>query len=274
MATGRRPFGSKFATALAADIQTQLPAPPRQLNAKISSALEEIILKCLEKEPRNRYQSAEELLVDLRRLSRVEPKGAVIVPRRRRLRFAVWAAGTLVITLLAGTYLTCRPSWVWRKSPPGKIILAVLPFENLSRDAREDYFCDGLTDEMINQLGRLMPQQLAVIARTSAMRYKGSQKRIDEIGRELRAGYILETSVRHEGARVRIATQLIQARDQTTLWTETYDYDAASIFALESDVSGRIARSLALQLLPSQQTAPRHAASPEAYDAYLKGRYH
>ena len=274
MVTGRRPFRNKFATALAADIQTQLPAPPRQLNPKISLALEEIILKCLEKEPRNRYQSAEELLVHLRRLSGVELQGVDLAPAHSRFRFAAWTVGALVIALLAGTYLTRRPSWVWHKSPPGKIILAVLPFENLSRDPQQDYFCDGLTDEMINQLGRLMPQQLAVIARTSAMRYKGSQKHIDEIGRELRAGYVLETSVRHEGARVRIATQLIQARDQTTLWTETYDYDAASIFALESDVSGRIARSLALQLLPSQQTAPRHTASPEAYDAYLKGRYH
>jgi len=274
MATGRRPFRSKFATALAADIQTQAPAPPCQLNPKISSGLEEIILKCLEKEPQNRYQSAEELLVDLRRMSRVESKGAGLPPRHPKLRFAAWAAGTLIIALLAGTYLARRPSWVWRKSPPGKIILAVLPFENLSRDPQEDYFCDGLTDEMINQLGRLMPQRLAVIARTSAMRYKGSQKRVDEIGRELRAGYILETSVRYEGARVRIATQLIQVRDQTTLWTETYDYDVAGVFALESDVSGRIARSLAIQLLPAQQTARPHTASPEAYDAYLKGRYH
>src|SRR6266849_3608614 len=133
MATGRRPFRSRFATALAADIQTQAPAPPCQLNPKISSGLEEIILKCLEKEPQNRYQSAEELLVDLRRMSRVESKGAGLPPRHSQLRFAAWAAGTLIIALLAGTYLARRPSWVWRKSPPGTIILAVLPFENLSR---------------------------------------------------------------------------------------------------------------------------------------------
>jgi serine/threonine protein kinase/TolB-like protein/Tfp pilus assembly protein PilF len=274
MVTGRRPFRNKFAVALAADIQTQLPAPPRQLNPKISLALEEIILKCLEKEPRNRYQSAEELLVDLRRLNRAEPQGEGLASARSRFRFAAWAVGALVIALLAGTYLVRRPSWIGHKSLPGKIILAVLPFENLSHDPQEDYFCDGLTDEMINQLGRLMPQQLGVIARTSAMRYKGSQKRIDEIGRELHAGYILETSVRNEGAHVRIATQLIQARDQTTLWTETYDYDVAGVFALESDVSGRIARSLALQLLPAQEKARPQTASPEAHDAYLKGRYH
>ena len=151
--------------------------------------------------------------------------------------------------------------------------LAVLPFENLNRDPQEEYFCDGLTEEMINQLGRLMPQRLGVIARTSAMRYKGTQKRADEIGRELGATYLLETSVRREKGRVRIATQLIQARDQTTLWTETYDYGEAGVFALESEVAGRIARSLALQLLPQQKARPA-TTSAEAYDAYLRGRYH
>jgi Tfp pilus assembly protein PilF len=127
---------------------------------------------------------------------------------------------------------------------------------------------------MINQLGRLVPQRLGVIARTSAMRYKGSQKRVDQIGRELGVGYILETGVRREGARVRIATQLVQVRDQSTLWTETYDYDVASIFSLETDVSRRIARSLALQLVPDEQMTHPQVTSAEAYDAYLQGRYH
>src|SRR5260370_36542975 len=103
MATGRRPFRSRFATALAADIQTQPPAPPRQLNPKISLGLEEIILKCLEKEPQNRYQSAEELLVDLRRMSRVESKGAGLPPRHSQLRLAARAGRALRIALLAGT---------------------------------------------------------------------------------------------------------------------------------------------------------------------------
>src|SRR5262249_27685960 len=172
-----------------------------------------------------------------------------------------------------GLYLAQRRSWLWFKAPRGKMTLAVLPFENLNRDPQEEYFCDGLTEEMINQLGRLMPQRLGVIARTSAMRYKGTQKRADEIGRELGATYLLETSVRREKGRVRIATQLIQARDQTTLWTETYDYGEAGVFALESEVAGRIARSLALQLLPQQKARPA-TTSAEAFDADLRGLYH
>src|SRR5438552_8315103 len=102
MVTGRRPFRNKFATALAADIQTQLPAPPRQLNPKISLALEEIILKCLEKEPRNRYQSAEELLVHLRRLSGVELQGVDLAPAHSRYSFAAWPVRAIVITQIKG----------------------------------------------------------------------------------------------------------------------------------------------------------------------------
>ena len=274
MATGQRPFAAKFATALAADIQTQSPVSPRQWNSKISLALENIILKCLEKDPENRYQSARELLVDLRRLTNAAPLTDNSRSPSHRLRVAALLAGTLVVLLAAGFYQARRHSWLWFKPPQGKIALAVLPFENLNHDPQEDYFCDGLTDEMINQLGRLMPQRLGVSARTSAMRYKGSQKPANEIGRELGVSYILETSVRRESGHVRIATQLIQVRDQTTLWTAAYDYDAADIFALESDVAARIARSLALQLLPAQQAPRPHTASLEAYDAYLKGRYH
>jgi serine/threonine-protein kinase len=272
MTTGRRPFRNKIATALAADIQTQTPVPPRQLNPEISRGLEEVILRCLEKDPQNRYQSARDLRIVLEQLSSVTQEERTLLPKHRSFRFAAFAAMCLVVIALAGAYFARRQFWI--KPPQGKIILAVLPFENLNRDPQEDYFCDGLTDEMINQLGRLVPQRLGVIARTSAMQYKGSQKRIDQIGRELSVGYVLETSVRREGARIRIATQLIQVRDQSTLWTETYDYDVASIFSLETDVSRRIASSLALQLLPGQQRTQPQVTSVEAYDAYLQGRYH
>jgi serine/threonine-protein kinase len=272
MTTGRRPFRNKIATALAADIQTQAPVPPRQLNPGISWGLEEVILRCLEKDPQNRYQSARDLCIRLEQLSSITLEQRTLLPKLLSFRFAAFAAMCLIVIALAGAYFARRQFWI--KPPQGKIILAVLPFENFNRDPQEDYFCDGLTDEMINQLGRLVPQRLGVIARTSAMQYKGSQKRIDQIGRELSVGYILETSVRREGARVRIATQLIQVRDQSTLWTETYDYDAASIFSLETDVSRRIASSLALQLLPGQQMTRPQVTSVEAYDAYLQGRYH
>src|SRR5215831_10153854 len=141
MATGKRPFRSQPATALAADIQTQAPVPPRRLNPDISSGLEAVILKCLEKQPDNRYQSAKEVSVALDGLR----LGQKVPAKYFSLRFAAIAAVCLVVVAFAGTYFARRQFGV--KPHRGKIILAVLPFENVNRDAQEDYFCDGLTDE-------------------------------------------------------------------------------------------------------------------------------
>jgi eukaryotic-like serine/threonine-protein kinase len=271
MSTGRRPFLAKVPTALAADIQVKKPIEPRRLNSGISVALEQIILKCLEKDPGDRYQSAKELLVDLRRMTRDSNRGENAERKNKRQWWVGLGVTGLAAALVASVYVAQQRSWLWFKPVQGKMTLAVLPFENLNHDPKEEYFCDGLTDEMINQLGRLMPQRLGVIARTSAMRYKGTQKRADEIGRELGATYLLETSVRREKGRVRIAAQLIQAREQTALWTETYEYDEAGVFALETDVARRVAGSLALQLLPASRS---YRTNPQAYEAYLQGRYH
>lgn len=152
----------------------------------------------------------------------------------------------------------------------------MLPFQNLGGDPDEDYFSDGLTEEMIAQLGNLQPARLGVIARTSAMRYKKTGKPIDEIGRELKVDYVLEGSVRRAGGQVRITAQLIQVTDQTHLWAENYDRALSNIFAIQNDVAGRIARSLALELLPARRAALENAPnrSPAAYEAYLKGRYY
>ena len=157
----------------------------------------------------------------------------------------------------------------------GKIRLLVLPFENLSGDPAQSYFSDGLTEEMITQLSRLEPQRLGVIGRTTAMQYKGSSKRIDEIGQELRVDYILEGSTRRYTNRVRIAAQLVRAKDQTHLWAETYDRDVRDVLALQSDVAQSIARATRLAL-PAREQARlagiRRPVNPEAYEAYLKGR--
>lgn len=183
-----------------------------------------------------------------------------------------WMVAAALVAVLA-----VAGNWLWRRilSTPRipqdrKVMLVVLPFENLSNDPEQEYFSEGLTDEMITQLGALAPKHLGVIARTSAMRYKNTEKPAQEIGRELGVDYILEGTVRREGQRVRITTQLIQVNDQTHLWAESHERELASVFEIQRQVAQSVARSLALELLP----APRaRSTNPEAHEAYLKGRY-
>lgn len=158
--------------------------------------------------------------------------------------------------------------------PEGRIMLAVLPLKNLSGDPEQEYFSDGLTEELIAHLGSLQRDRLGVIARTSAMYYKGKNKRIDEIARELGVDYLLEGSVRHDGDRVRITAQLIQASDQSQLWAESFEHDLDDIFALQNEVAQRVARTLRLELLPAEQARPRRVrpANAAAYEAFQKGR--
>jgi TolB-like protein/Tfp pilus assembly protein PilF len=167
-----------------------------------------------------------------------------------------------------------RPSG--RPTPPSRIMLAVLPFRNLGGDARDEYFSDGLTEEMISELGRLHPERLAVIARGSVMHYKGTDKTVGQAGRELCVEYVLEGTVRREDNRVRVSAQLIEVGDQSHIWAESYDYHLTSILALQSQIAGAIARSIRIRLTPDEE---RRLESPgkvnlEAHNAYLKGRHH
>jgi TolB-like protein/tetratricopeptide (TPR) repeat protein len=151
-----------------------------------------------------------------------------------------------------------------------RLLLAVLPFENLSGSKKYDAFSDGLTEEMITQLGRLNPERLGVIARTSSMTYKSTDKTIEQIGRELSVSHVLEGSARRAGNRVRIAAQLIQVSDQTHVWAESYEGGLEDILSLQSRVSREAAKQIQIRLLPHER--PKQVV-PAAYEAYLKGRY-
>jgi len=155
-------------------------------------------------------------------------------------------------------------------------MLAVLPFEDFSPEPGQEYFADGLTDELITELGRLRPDRLGVIARTSAMQYKHIHKPLRDIAADLGVDYVLEGSVVRAGSGVRVIARLIQARDQTELWTESYEQATPDVLALQRDVVVRIAQSLAIELLPSGNAPGGRVATlnPEAYEAYLKGRYY
>ncbi|HLB92551.1 MAG TPA: tetratricopeptide repeat protein, partial [Terriglobales bacterium] len=161
-----------------------------------------------------------------------------------------------------------------------KIMLAVLPFENFTGDSSEDYFSDGLTEEMIGQLGNLDPAHLGVIARTSVMHYKHSQESIPAIGRDLGVQYVIEGSVRRDAKRVRITAQLIKVKDQTHLWARQYDRDLGNLIELQEEIAREVANEIEFSLSGRRPIELAQAASPvrgansyEAYDLYLKGRY-
>lgn len=186
-------------------------------------------------------------------------------------RFGLWPL-VLTATLALTAILVSRYFWPLQDPPHGKVMLAVLPFANLSGDTQEDYFADGLTEEMIAQLGQLQPTRLGVIARTSTVRYKDTKETAAQIGRELGVSYLLEGSVRRSGERVRVTAQLIQAVEQTHLWAETYERPLADVLEIQTEIAEKITHSLSIQLLPVEASASAHARlTLESYDKYLLG---
>ena len=213
----------------------------------------------------------------------VEPTGRASVPtepiaRRWSWKLAVGGvAGALLVMVMVavGVYLA-RSRHRSAAAPAKRIMLAILPFENLSNDASQEYFSDGLTEETITDLGELSPEQMGVIARTSAMAYKHTNKTVSQIGQELRVDYILEGSVRREGGRARVSAQLIRVSDQTHLWAQNYDRELHDVLDIENDLGKAIAAEVQANLTPQRQSAlaRQHPVDPEAYDLYLQGRYY
>jgi TolB-like protein/Tfp pilus assembly protein PilF len=235
-----------------------------------------VIERCLAKTPDERYQHAGEFAEAVESLR----AGVPVQHARFGRRALLLAAGTVlgVAAVIAGFGVERLRQWLPRATEPAPtpIRLVVLPFANLTGDADQEYFSDGLTEELIAQLGRLHPQRLTVIGRTSAMRYKRTDKGIDQIGRELGVDYVLEGSARREATRVRITAQLVQVSNQTQKWSDTYERELAGILALQSDVSRGVARSLAFALLPAAESRLANARPvvPESYEAYLRGNQH
>ncbi|HYL86634.1 MAG TPA: tetratricopeptide repeat protein [Candidatus Angelobacter sp.] len=197
---------------------------------------------------------------------------------RLRLKFILlWgiSIGLVLLALPAGGYFAWRHFHPRAQPPAGKIMLAVLPFQNLTGDPSQEYFSDGFTEEMITALGGLQPERLGVIARTSAMKYKHTDKAVDQIGRELGVQYVLEGSVRRDAGRTRISAQLIQVKDQSHLWAENYQRDLRDVFRVQNEVAEAIAGQIRLRLTPPEQARITSArpVNPEAHEAYLLGRF-
>jgi TolB-like protein/DNA-binding winged helix-turn-helix (wHTH) protein/Tfp pilus assembly protein PilF len=190
-----------------------------------------------------------------------------------------WQKAAIVSALVLILFVVGYMSWRHFRpiAPPGseKIMLAVLPFANLTGDPNKEYLADGLTEEMISQLARLNPERLGVIARTSVMGYKNKDTRLDQIGRDLSVQYVLENSVRTNGNQIRLTAQLIQVKDQTHVWAQNYDYLAKDFLNVEDEVAKAVAREVQLRLTSQEQArlTQTHPVNPEAFEAYFQGRY-
>jgi len=188
--------------------------------------------------------------------------------RTQMVRRALLAGAIiLAIAVCAWTVLKSRAS-------ASRVMLAVLPFQDLNGDTQQAYFADGMTEEMITQLGSLNPQRLGVIAPTSAMQYKGTHKDTGQIARELNVNYLVEGTVRREGASVRVTAHLIQAGDQADLWAESYDSSIGDVLKVQSDLARAIAGQIRLQLTPGaeQRLSNTPHVNAQAHDAYLQGQ--
>jgi TolB-like protein/DNA-binding winged helix-turn-helix (wHTH) protein/Tfp pilus assembly protein PilF len=201
---------------------------------------------------------------------RVQVKRDVFYGRRMKIGAMCVLAIGVVVSL---TYFPARRPAERPERPAIRQMIAVLPFENLTGDPAEEFVSDGLTEEMITRLAVLNHEQLGVIARTSAMTYKGSGKSVDEIGQELGVGFILEGSVRRWGDRARISVQLIDARKQTHIWAKNYESDVRDILQMQSDVAQAVAREIRVALQPEGQVARTSQVDPEIYELCLRGRH-
>jgi TolB-like protein/DNA-binding winged helix-turn-helix (wHTH) protein/Flp pilus assembly protein TadD len=200
------------------------------------------------------------------------------LPRARpsKTTILIMVLAAALIGGLASVIYLRRSHLASNSTLPKRVMLAVLPFQNMSNDPGQEYFSDGLTEETITDLGQLSPEHLGVIARTSAMTYKHTDKSISQIGRELGVDYVLEGSVRREGGQARISAQLIRTSDQTHLWAQNYQRELHDLLQIENELGTAIARQVQGNLTPQQQVdlSKMRPVNPDAYDLYLKGRFY
>jgi serine/threonine protein kinase/tetratricopeptide (TPR) repeat protein len=283
MATGQPPFTGSTSAVVFDGILHQVPTPPSRWSPGIPAEVERIIGKALEKDREVRCQTAAELRADLKRLKRDTDSAKAAsakeeIPARpviSRRWMAVLTGGLVAVLLVAvGLNLGGMRGWLRDTGERPRIgSLAVLPLENLSRDPEQEYFAEGMTDELITDLAKI--GALRVISRTSVMQYKGTQKPIAQIAKELQVDAVIEGTVLRSGNRVRITAQLIAAPTERHVWAESYERDLSDVLFLQNEVARTIAQQIRAQLTPQQeaQLSTNRPLQPEAHEAFLKGKY-
>ncbi len=254
MLVGKQPFaGETMSDMMASILKTEVVSPTR-LNSEVPSELERIVLKSLQKNQDERYQTAKDLSIDLKSL-------------QKRLEFAAELECTSAVSKHTEAKMQSF------KIEPEKSI-AVLPFTNISADTENEYFCDGLAEELLNALAKI--EDLKVAARTSAFSFKGKNTNVSEIGNVLKVKTVLEGSVRKSGNRIRITVQLVNASDGYHLWSERYDREMKDIFDVQDEITLAVVDALKVKLFGAEKLAvlKRYTNNPKAYQLFLKGRYH
>jgi len=278
MLTGARAFRGDSAIETMNSILKEEPPEASRSRPEVTPALDRIARRCLEKSPSERFQSARDLAFALTETASVStiPAGPAPAPARRSPMLALaWIGVALAVAL--GVVFAVRPALRQRLSrgtAAGHIqSLAVLPLENLSRDAEQDYFADGMTEALITDLAQI--RSLRVISRTSVMGYRATKKPLPQIGRELNVDAVLEGSVQRSGGRVRITAQLIEAPTDRHVWAKSYERDLRDVLSLQSEVARAVAGEIRAAVTPGEKSrlAKARPVDPEIHELDLRGRY-
>lgn len=270
MATGKLPFEGQTTGQTLEAIFTKEPVPPIRLNPNVPAKLEEIIAKAMEKDRNLRYQNASDMRTDLQRLKRdtTHVSGERSITKSKP-GFLIGIVAVVLVLFATLMFYLGRET----KAPAvanDKTAIAVLPFANLSADKDQEYFSDGLSEELVNVLAK--NPKLQVTSRTSAFSFKGKEVDIKTIAQKLNVTHVLEGSVRKAGNELRITAQLIEVATDSHLWSQTYDRKMENIFAVQDEIAASVADALKATLEGSQISKTQQT-NPEAYNAYLQGRY-
>jgi serine/threonine protein kinase/Tfp pilus assembly protein PilF len=279
MVTGSVPFKGDTALSVALKHKAQLPKEPRKLNPEISEQLSRLILVCMEKDRERRYQTAEELLADLKNIEDSFPLGTKIKPRRETFATTLIRKKLFIPALVSA--LAIITVVIWQLLPQKKTVpiflakpsVAVLPFEDLSPQKDQAHVCEGMTDEVISKLSKLQGWKVSPI--TSVMPYKNKAKDVKKIGQELNVATILYGRLRKEKDDIRVTTQLINVEENFILWSHSYEKKIDRIFDIQSDIAEKIAKALRVELSTEEKEEfqKKPTENLEAYNIYLKGLY-